>query len=86
MSQTYKWEVVRRFHDAVVKSWERGLTKLPETINDESLEKYKKYYFDAAPNKLRNGGLKNNEVSFGLNVSVFLNKEHCPKDGYRKFF
>jgi hypothetical protein len=74
----YKWAVVRLFHDALIKNWERGLSKMPDDFNDEGLEKYKSHYFDGSREKLKEANLKTSMANFGLNVSVFV---PTPKEG-----
>lgn len=56
----------------MIKAWERGFTKLSSNSNDPSLEKFKKYYFDGSPEKLKDSGWKGNYSNFGINCSVFI--------------
>jgi len=44
----YQWATVKAFHDQVVKSWERGLIGL-----DDSLDKFKMHYFDGKISKMK---------------------------------
>lgn len=49
----YQWPTVKAFHDQVIKSWERGLISL-----DDTLEKFKIHYFDGKISKMKSKSYK----------------------------
>jgi len=54
----YQWATVRAFHDQVIKSWERGLISL-----DDSLEKFKIHYFDGKISKMKSKSFKQSRTT-----------------------